>query len=284
MDRILRGPGATIELRIYDAAGDPVDAGVGNGTAAVVDSAGVAVAGSPFTATNAATGVYQVSIPSTITALDVYTVTWSLPDSTTRTTDFEMVGSFLFAQAELRASDPVLADETLYPDALIVNAREATEQRFEAAAEVSFTDRGARELLDGTGRDSLMCAHTYVRGVIAAKIGGTALSGPQLADLAVYPTGRIVNPSGWTEGNRNVELLIEHGYQTVPEPVRRAGVLFARSLLLRSALEQSDRATAVFTDLGGYRLTLAGRDGPTGLPEVDAVLSQFGRRHAGSFA
>jgi len=29
--------------------------------------------------------------------------------------------------------------------------------------------------------------------------------------------------------------------------------------------------------VGGYRLTIAGRDGSTGLPEVDAVIDQFGR-------
>jgi hypothetical protein len=45
MDRILRGPGATIELRNYNAAGDLVDAGVGNGTVVVKDSAGATVGG-----------------------------------------------------------------------------------------------------------------------------------------------------------------------------------------------------------------------------------------------
>jgi hypothetical protein len=79
---------------------------------------------------------------------------------------------------------------------------------------------------------------------------------------------------------------VTHGYEAVPEPVRRAGLIYARTLLIRSAMEQSDRATAVFTDIGGYRLTIAGRDGPTGIPDVDAVLSpdQYGRRPAGSFA
>jgi hypothetical protein len=56
---------------------------------------------------------------------------------------------------------------------------------------------------------------------------------------------------------------------------------YARYLLLNSVLDQNERATAVFTEASGYRLTIAGRDGPTGLPEVDAVLQQFGRKVPG---
>jgi hypothetical protein len=281
MDRILRGPGATVELQLYDAGGDAVDAGGGNGSAAVTDSAGVDVAGSPFTATRLSTGRYAVAIPATLTVLDVYDVVWTFADTTTRRSQFELVGTFLFTQAELRGLDAVLANETDFPDAALVNARENAEQRFEEAAEVSFTLRGDRELVDGNGRDAILSRHHELRSLVAAKIDGTAITA---ADVEVYPHGLLYRAAGWTAGRRNVELLVEHGYETVPEPVRRVGLLYARSVLLRSALEQSDRATAVFTDIGGYRLTLAGRDGPTGLPEVDAVLAQFGRRQAGSFA
>lgn len=281
MDRILRGPGATIELRIYDAGGNLTNAGGGNGTADVVDSAGAAIAGSPFTATNSGTGIYQVSIPATLTTLDVYSVTWNLPDTTERETQFELVGSFLFTQADLRGLDMVLADETAFPDAAIVDARENTEQRFESVADVSFTLRGAREAIDGSGRSSIVSRYHELRRLVSATVNGTAITA---GDVVVFPFGELYREAGWSEGRRNVVALLEHGYATVPEPVRRAGLLYARSVLLRSALEQSDRATAVFTDIGGYRLTLAGRDGPTGLPEVDAVLSQFGRRPAGSFA
>lgn len=284
MDRILRGPGATIELRNYSAAGDLVDAGgTGNGTAAIRDSAGVAVAGSPFTATRVSVGTYQVSIPSTLAILDVYSVTWTLPDATTRKTEFEIVGSFLFTQAELRALDTVLADETAFPDAVLVEARENTEQRFERAGLVSFTLRGDREYLDGTGTDRLISRHAELRALVSATMDGGSVT---VADVDVYPHGVMRLLSGWTSGYRNVVALVEHGYLSVPEPVRRVGLLYARSILLKSALEQSDRATAVFTDLGGYRLTLAGRDGATGIPEVDAVIGPdgFGRRAAGSFA
>jgi hypothetical protein len=281
MDRILRGPGATIELAVYNSAGDLVDAGAGNGTAVVKDSAAVAIAGSPFVATHGTTGLYTVAIPAALAVLDTYTVTWTLPDATTRTTEFELVGSFLFTQAELRGLDKVLEDESEFPDAKIVDARENTERRFEEAAEVSFTLRGARLLVDGRGTSKLLTGRQELRRLVALKLNGVTMS---MSDVKVYEHGTLYLEAGWPCGNRNLEALVEHGFATVPEPVRRVALLYARSVLLRSALEQSDRATAVFTDIGGYRLTLAGRDGPTGLPEVDAVLEQFGRRPAGSFA
>lgn len=281
MDRVLRGIGATIRLSNYDANGTLVNAGGGNGSAAVTDSAGVAVAGSPFTATNSGTGLYDVSLPTTLVVLDTYTVVWTMPDATTRRTEFEMVGSFLFTQADVRALDPVLASETEFPDALLVEARENTEQRFQEVAEVSFTLRGERLYLDGIGADRprLQTKVHELRSVITCKIDGATVT-----DVTAYPHGTLYRDAGWPEGQRNIEALVEHGYRTVPAPIRRVGLLYARTVLLRSALEQSDRATAVFTDIGGYRLSLAGRDGPTGIPEVDAVLDQFGRRQAGALA
>jgi len=281
MDRILTGTGATVRLLVYDTAGDLADAGAGNGTATVKDSAGVAIAGSPFTATHNGTGTYDVSLPTTLTIQDTYLVTWTMPNATLRATEFEMVGTFLFTQADLRATDAVLTDQTTYPDALLIEARENAEQRFEEAARVSFTQRGERFYLDGTGTVDVTVPRAELHALIACTANGVTVAP---TDVKVYRHGTLRRINGWPTLPQSVMVLVEHGYRTVPSPVRRAGLLYARSVLLRSALEQSDRATAVFTDIGGYRLSLAGRDGPTGLPEVDAVLAQFGRRQAGSFA
>lgn len=291
MDRILRGVGGTLQLINYDTNADPADAGAGNGTATVVDSAGSAIAGSPFTAARVAVGTYEVTLPTSLTVLDYYTVTWTLPDATTRTTEFMLVGTFLFAVRELQDLDPVLADEAAFPVAKLIEARENAEQRFEEVANVSFTLRGSRLLLSGNGRtDSRGDGHIttglqQLQAVRACSIWDVAMGSTELQALVAQKHGTVTRLSAsWPFGTGNVKMLCEHGFLAVPEPVRRAGLLYARTVLLRSALEQSDRATAVFTDIGGYRLTLAGRDGPTGLPEVDAVLDQFGRRNAGSIA
>lgn len=291
MDRILRGVGGTVTLVNYDTNADPADAGAGPGSAVVTDSAGSAIAGSPFTAARIAVGTYEVTLPTSLTALDSYTVAWTLPDATTRATSFMLVGSFLFAVKELQDLDAVLADETAFPVSRLIEARENAEQRFEEVANVSFTLRGSRVLLSGNGRtDSRGDGHIttglqQLQAIRECSIWNVAMGAPELAELVVQRHGTVTRLSAaWPYGTGNVTMLAEHGFVAVPEPVRRAGLLYARTVLLRSALEQSDRATAVFTDIGGYRLTLAGRDGPTGLPEVDAVLDQFGRRNVGSLA
>lgn len=281
MDRVLRGTSASLEIVTYDANGDPVDSGAGNGTANVYDGAGTEISGSPMVATRTAVGTYEIVLPSTLVALDTYSVTWSLPDGSTQFSEFEVVGSFLFTQAELRAMDPVLASETDYPDATLIDARDTAEQRFTEVAHVSFTLRGSRFVLDGSGTTKLTLPAHQLQAVLSCTIGGAAVTP---SDLTIYEHGTLYRESGWIAGHGNVSVHVEHGYLAVPAPIRRAGLLFARTYLLRSALEQSDRATAIFTDLGGYRLSIAGRDGPTGIPEVDAILAQFGRDRAGSFA
>ncbi len=107
MDRILRGAGGTLTVTLYDSAGTPADAGAGNGTAAITDTAGVAIAGSPFAAVHGAanSGQYTVTIPASLTVLDTYSVAWTFPDASTRATAFDLVGGFLFTIADLRGFD-----------------------------------------------------------------------------------------------------------------------------------------------------------------------------------
>jgi hypothetical protein len=258
-------------------------------TADVADSAGFPIIGSPFDATSPATGLYQVTPTASATEiLDVYTVTWNLPDETTRTTEYETVGGFLFTLADLRAFDPNLADTAKYPAPLLTEIREATEDLFEAptVGGVAFRPKGRRVTVGGDGTNVLVVPDLEVTAVRAAAIDGVALSDEELADLDPTPIGMIFRKSAtWPRGRRNVEVLYEHGLAVTPAPITRAAKLWARYQLVSPSAPLADpRASAVFTDVGGYRLTLAGRDGPTGLPEVDAVLSQFGRRQAGGFA
>jgi hypothetical protein len=74
-----------------------------------------------------------------------------------------------------------------------------------------------------------------------------------------------------------VTILTEYGLRQTPAKIKREAMKYAKSLLLEGPLDEG-RATAIFSDIGGYRLTIAGRDGPTGIPSVDAALAQFSRR------
>ncbi len=50
----------------------------------------------------------------------------------------------------------------------------------------------------------------------------------------------------------------------------------AKHYLLDSPI--SDRAMSESTDVGTIRYSVAGKDGPTGIPEVNAVIAQFNHR------
>jgi hypothetical protein len=280
VDQILRDAGGEITLINYDATGAAADVnGTEAPTIAVVDSAGVSVSG--FTPSRTGTGSYKATLPANLETLDIYDVMWSWTNDQSRRSQVEVVGGFLFTVAELRSWDPVLADATKYPSTTIKDHRAAVTERFESIAGLSFVRRGARAMLDGRGSGSLVLPHVEVSTARSIKVDGTALSGGDLANVKVYPHGQLVWDGGtFAKGLRNVEVLYEHGLASVPRSIARAAMRYARYLLAPSPFE-SERATAVFTEAGGYRLTIAGRDGETGLPEVDAVLADYRRAQAG---
>lgn len=283
MDRILRSSGGAVSVTLYDSSGAPANPPAGAISATVRDSAGAQIGGSPFPVTNppATTGVLTFALP-VVSALDVYDVTWTLPDASTRLTQFEIVGGYLFTIAQLRAFDSQLADATKYPATMIRDVREEITDRFEQVARVSFVPRGRRQVHSGDGSSTLILDDMAVSALVSVEIDGVALAAPELANVHADEIGVLVYDGGiFPRGIRNVRVLYEHGFRTTPGPVVRAGMKLAKHLLLDLHADRSERATAVITEVGGYRLSIAGRDGPTGIPDVDAVLAQFGKARPG---
>jgi hypothetical protein len=270
VDRILAGTAGTVEVLNYDSDGPPANAGVGDGSAAVTDSAGVAIAGSPFTATNVSTGLYRFQLPAALTTLDTYSVAWTMPDATTRASEFELVGSFIFTIASLRAFDTALANASTYPAAAIRDARELVEDRFERAAGVSFTLRGRREVIDGSGRSTLWLDERLISRLVHVKVSGTVQTG-----VTFDEHGKLTG--SFPAGVRNVEVLYEHGHMPTPAPIHDAAKRYAREMLVKGAFDDLSRATGIQTELGFYRITQAGKERPTGIPDVDAVLAAYDR-------
>ncbi|HXF72679.1 MAG TPA: hypothetical protein VNO79_08750 [Actinomycetota bacterium] len=275
MDRLLRDAGGKIELLSYDETGALADV---NGTevpqVTVTDSAGVAVPG--FTPSRPSAGTYQATLPGDLDTLDLYDVLWTWSNGQSRRSRFELVGGFFFSIADVRDFDPVLTDAAKYPASKIRAVRGVIEERFEAYCRVAFVPRGRRAVISGGGTSTLLLPDMEVHRLVQVKVDGTALTQAELAEVKVHPFGMLEWDGGtFAEGIRNVEVLYEHGFRSVPAPIQRAALRYAKALLVSATYD--DRATAVFTDVGGFRLTLAGRDGPTGLPEVDATLAEFRR-------
>lgn len=265
MDRLTRNAGGVVTLLTYDSAGTPLD--LAEVPAVVIaDGAGTEVA--TGAATRTAEGTYTFTVtPAQTATCDVYEVTWT-SGGDQRTTRYEVTGGPLCSIADIRGSDRALAQAAA---TTLIDARDRATERFERAARTAYSMRGRRETLTGTGNGRLIPSRLDIRNVVSVEVDGEAWTGVTIAtgDVLKAPDGLI-----WPKGS-TVELHYEYGLDDVPEPVRGAIVALAKTYAVPSGLPE--RATALATDAGSFRMTIAGRDGFTGLPEVDEVIREFGK-------
>lgn len=277
-----------VEVRNYD--GDLVTPS-GSVTVVVRDIDNDEVGSGSASAT--ATGIYSYTLPAAVTGtLGVYeaTATWTYQSlSSSVTYDVEVIGAHLFEIPELRAFRQGLDNTTTYTAEEIRQSRDAVTQRLWTAGQVAFSTRRTVQTLNGDDTTRLMLPHVKITSLhsvtvygedIGADLVDDALDATELADVEIdYDAGVLVRTDGrWPRGHRNIVVDYEHGYENVPGPVKRAALLLAVEDLVPSALPP--RATAQSTDLGDFRISLAnpdaGRD--TGIPEVDAIIAQYGCR------
>lgn len=257
-------------------------------TVTVRNGAGTQVAtGTPTYDSGAAELTFAVPVASMPT-LDTYTVTWTGVVSGSAVeweTEVELVGGFLFSIADLRARDTAFADTVKYPEADLAEVRTAVEMVIEGekAAAVAFVTRGRRATLDGSGRDSLRLPDFEARSVLSITVDGTAWTGDDLTSIIV-DDDRLYRPGGalWPTGRRNVIVHYTHGRNFPPAPIRRAGLTLAREYVSDPKNGFPARATATSIGDQMFRLTIAGRDGVTGLPDVDAAIGDHGRHRYGT--
>jgi hypothetical protein len=275
LQRVLRASGSTITLLIYDANGALVDPVPGTAVAAVVDSAGVAISGSPFTATRNSIGNFSFTVPATLNVLDTYQVTWTLGDGSLRYTEFEMVGGFYFTIAELRATDGTLA---AYSADNCRAVRDQVEARFEQRCNVAFVPRGRRWVFPGNSSYVAQLPDIYVRDIIAVSVGGVALSQPNVDAIQIFPGGVIQRVDGiWATATtaipQNCSVLYEFGMAEPPGPVKQAALRYARHLAVPHAFDD-DRMISYQTDVGTIQQAIA-RNGQLGYPDIDSVLDAY---------
>lgn len=231
--------------------------------------------------------------------LDSYTIVWSGYIDGTKyewLTDVELVGGFHFEIAELRALDRVFKDTTKYPSAYLREVRTAAEQTIEGprAAQVAFVPRGARAKLTGTSPDlsrgynplvygadyrGLQVEDFEVRELYSVSINGTALTGDEIDAITVddnmlWRSAGVQYPA-WPFGHRNITVHYEHGRDRAPMPIKRAALALAKEYLVESPIPSRATATSIGDQM--FRLTIAGRDGITGMPIVDAAIKDWGR-------
>lgn len=280
-----------IETRDYDGT---LTAATGNVAVVVKDldetivQSGNAVAGQH--GHDAGVYVFALSPSTVLDTLGVYTLTATFTvgtDAQTITIPIEVVGNHLFEIHELRAFDPALADDTRYTAEEIRIARDYATERLEEAAQVALTTRLRRIVIDGSGISSLVLPDTEVTNFISAtnleeETGVDTeddLTATELLDVEAKIEGILVRTDGndWTYGVQNWIIEYEHGIANA-SIWKRPAMILAVEALVRQALPY--RATSQSTDLGEFRISVAnpsiGRD--TGIPEVDAIIHNHGRR------
>lgn len=255
--RVLRGSAPTLSVTFLDGE-DPVD--VGPVSVSVTNDRGVEVGTGTATADPANVGRYTFRLaPATTAQVDLLTVTWT--GTETRVTEAEVVADYLASIADLRQlkdldSEYVSADD-------LAQARDYAEDLFRDVTGVSWTGRYARTRSDVIGGQA-MVPDLYPRAILWATQDGEEAdtSGWDLDD-----SGVIDGPDG-----RRVEVAYEHGKQRVPADLRGAFLKFVRHLVLDDSSDLVTRANTLSTDHGTFSINQAGKDRPTGLPDVDVVL------------
>lgn len=235
--------------------------------------------------------------------LDTYQVVWTGTVSGTVkewTTTIELVGGFLFEIADLRARDRAFKDLTTYPSTYLRQIRTAVEEVIEGkrAAKVAFVPRGRRTVVDGTSPDltrgysPILYGQDYrglrlndfeVREVYSVKVNDLSLTQTELDaididDDTLWRSSGVVWPA-WAFGHRNISVHYTHGHDRPPGAITRAALILATEYLIASPLPGRATATSIGDQI--FRLTIAGRDGITGLPDVDAAINDHGRKEFG---
>lgn len=181
-------------------------------------------------------------------------------------TTFEIVSQHYFELEQLKNYGDGTDDFSDKTEEQLWAVRQAATETFELNAKRSFVHR---------------CGSTRVYGsprfVELDDCDVYEIDAPRSAKLV--SDCQVIIPDGYCSDIGAIRY--KYGADTLPLRVSIA-VLDLAAYYLRADVVSS-RAVGESTDAGFLRFTIAGRDGATGLPEVDAVIEQFGRKRYGVF-
>jgi hypothetical protein len=283
--QVLRSQPATLSATFTDTSGATVDPGVVtvtitrlDGTALVTDAAtsGSGAAARTYTLTAAQTGT-----------LDTLTATFTSASlSATAVSVAEIVGAYLFTEAEARAFDgAAMASDTLYPDAAIQEARARITDQFETICNVSFVPRYRLDTFSGSGYTTLPLMRfkvTDIRSVEYRTLGSvtwTAYDADDLADLFIENYGDLLRETRGTfvTGRRNIRIGYEHGFTTPPYDIKQAALLALKYEIANK--NYGDRTISMSNEFGSEQYWTPGISGRGTaihpLPEVDRILKLY---------
>ena len=273
-----------IRVRVDDEGGALVNADslptveVRDGDGALVTTGAVAQ-----DAATAATGVYKATV-NPRSQLDVLTIVWTVVvGGFTRKVRQEVMvqGGRLVPLWRLREDSELAGLSTTAMLRLV----DAVEDWFKAALHFPAVEEPLRTTFNFAGGRRLRVPDApYPKSLVALSEGDAALTTADLADVSVVQGAFEFKSVGsfdivygtanrnWLCGRKTAWLTHGGPWSAVPEDVERAAALFAR--YISRANNYPERASQVATEGALISLAMPDHDHPTGLPDVDAVITK----------
>ena len=271
---ILRSTPATLELQVY-SEGTLTDLD-GNPTLVITDGNGAVV--SSGAVSHPGVGIYRSTLPAQ-PDLKVLDAAWTGTLAAAPLTlhqDYEVVGNFLFTEAEARASNIVgmqtpFSDTAKYDDAYLARWRSVITELMEHRMNRGVIQRYCRARFQGIykplnlndGYPSIASGSTLnrpgrnwdVTRIISATHDGVTIlpADLEVVDNYVYWPGETFTPALTTEPPLNVTLEWEYG----PNPVWSEAHQRALDLLMANAIPKGypSSATSISNEDGTFRIT-----------------------------
>jgi hypothetical protein len=188
------------------------------------------------------------------------------------------VATEYFTLAEFREL-PEMDDATKFPDARVDAAAAYIVGIIEREIGTSFIARTVTDEVHDGGVCEVILDRPFVLSVGTATESGTAVTDTLTTShnglVQRFATGSYV-PKVWRTGSRNLRVTYQAGYSaTVPYDIKEAALRGTRAYLLETRDQAGvlDRRSQMTNDLGGSTtFVIAGKDHPTGYPQVDAVI------------
>lgn len=198
---------------------------------------------------------------------DDYLAQWMNGETVVAEQYFDVASFPYFSLEEMKADLAGTKTQIIVEDAELASKREIVEDWFDDAARCSFCIRGYREKLYGTGSTGYALDKAYVQEIISLTVDGKAV-GPH--EYSIRGLGILRFKIAVADG---AEIVIHytHGQNKRTSELTRFAMMYCRSILGSSNIDP--RATGERNEFGYLQFSVAGKNGATGIPEVDAFLS-----------
>lgn len=278
MSRTLVGNDYLVEHTFYAADEETATDVTGVGTVTVTREDGTVLAGGTTTDTGVGTTTFPLTAAVHTTRVDDLTIGYSATVAGRTVSEYEyvkVVGARFFSIALLRAQKG-LSNTVVYANADLKWARDVAEDFVEEFTKDAFVPQYRRDIFDGDDGSEMFLSRIGVRSIIGVTIDGVAAS---TTGWSVSASGRVrtdgdIFTSNVTAG-QNITVSYSLGRNAPPANLANATVKLARHLLLSLESSIPDRARMMTTEFASYQLDVASEDKPTGIPEIDAVLSRY---------